>query len=254
VNRESVPLGAPIELTLRFDSSPSFTGLDENYYVLLHFLNDDNDLMWEADHEPSIPTSAWQPGQVISYTHRAIVPMYPYIGEATVAVGLYSTITGQRLILAGEDLGQRLYSAATLNLEPQAESSFLLYEEGWHQEEYDPDSRLQWKWTSDHGSLSLRNPNSDAMLFLQLDGRPDLVGEPQEVAISVGETVLHEITLATSDMQFLELDLPADEFGDSEIVRLDLTVNPTFIPAEIGEGDDSRRLGIRVFYAFLEVR
>ena len=37
VNRESVPLGAPIELTLRFDSSPSFTGIDEDYRVLLHF-------------------------------------------------------------------------------------------------------------------------------------------------------------------------------------------------------------------------
>ena len=193
--------------------------------------------MWEADHEPSVPTSAWQPGQAISYTHRALVPMYPYIGEVTVAVGLYSTITGQRLMLAGEDLGQRSYRAATLNLERQAESSFLLYEEGWHQEEYDPSTRLQWRWTSEQVSLSLRNPNSDAVIFLQLDGRPDLVGEPQEVVVSVGATVLHEITLENTDMQFLELDLPADGFGDGEVVRLDLKVNPTFVPVEIGEGN-----------------
>ena len=149
--------------------------------------------MWESDHDPPIPTSAWQSGQTISYTHRAVVPMYPYIGEVTVAVGLYSTTTGQRLLLAGEDRGQRAYRGTVLNLEPQAESSFLLYEEGWHQEEYDPDSSLQWRWTSEHASLSFRNPRSDAVLFLQVDGRPDLVDGPQQITLAAGGLILHEV-------------------------------------------------------------
>ena len=135
--------------------------------------------------------------------------MYPYIGEVTVAVGLYSATTGERLVLAGEDLGQGAYRAATLNVEPQAESSFLLYEEGWYQEEFDPDSSLQWRWTSDRASLSFRNPRSDAVLYLQVAGRPDLFESSQRITIASGEVVLHEVMLDTEEVQFLELDLAA---------------------------------------------
>ena len=156
--------------------------------------------------------------------------------------------------MAGEDLGQRAYRGAVLNLEPQAESSFLLYEEGWHQEEYDPNSSLQWRWTSEHASLSFRNPRSDAVLFLQVDGRPDLVDGPQQITLAAGGLILHEVTLETPEMQFLELDLAAEGLGAGETVKLDLTVDPTFVPEELGSGADARRLGVRVFYTFLEPR
>ena len=119
LNRTTVPLGAPIELTLRFDVSPNFVGVEEDYRVFVHFLDDNEDLMWEADHDPPVQTSKWQSRQVVSYTRRATIPMYPYIGEVTVAVGLYSPTTGERLVLAGEDLGQRAYRAAMLNVEPR---------------------------------------------------------------------------------------------------------------------------------------
>ena len=210
--------------------------------------------MWEADHNPPVPTSKWQSGQIISYTHRATIPMYPYIGEVTVAVGLYSATTGERLVLVGEDLGQRTYRVATLNVEPQAESSFLLYEEGWHQEEFDPDSSLQWRWTSDQASLSFRKPDSDAILYLQVGGRPDLVESPQRIPVASGEVVLHEVMPETEEVQFLELDLPAAQLGDEDTVKLDLSVDPSFVPNEVGGGPDERRLGVRVFYSFLEPR
>ena len=254
LNRTALPLGAPIELTLRFDPSPNFVGVEEDYRVLVHFLDDNEDLMWGADHDPPVPTSKWQSGETVSYTHRATIPMYPYIGEVTVAVGLYSATTGERLVLAGEDLGQRAYRGATLTVEPQAESSFLLYEEGWHQEEFDPDSSLRWRWTSDQASLSFRNPGSDAVLYLQVDGRPDLVESRQRITVASGGVILHEVILETEEVQFLELDLPAAQLGDGDTVKLDLSVDPTFVPKEVGGGADARRLGVRVFYSFLELR
>ena len=256
INRATVPLGGPIELSIRFVASPRLEPLEEDYRVLVHFLDANGDLMWAEDHDPPVPTTAWRPGETISYTRRATVPMYPYIGEATVAVGLYATSTGERAMLAGEDLGQRAYLGTVLNLEPQAGSSFLLYEDGWHTDEFDPDSNQQWRWTSERGSLSFRNPRSDAVLYLQFDGRPDLFDTPQHIDILVGDEVLHEIVVDSRELQFEELELRSGQLGDSETVRLDLRVDPTFVPSEVpgGATDDDRRLGVRVYYAFLEPR
>ena len=251
-----MPLGGPIELSIRFVASPRLQTFEEDYRVLVHFLDADGDLMWAEDHDPPVPTTAWLPGQTISYTRRATVPMYPYIGEVTVAVGLYATSTGERVMLAGENLGQRAYHGTVLNLEPQAGSNFLLYEDGWHTDEFDPDSNQQWRWTSEHASLSFRNPRSDAVLYLQFDGPPDLFDTPQRVNILMGDVALHEIVVDSREPQFEELELQASQLGDRETVRLDLHVDPTFVPSEVPDNDtdDDRRLGVRVYYAFLEPR
>ena len=255
VNRPTVPLGGPIELSFRFVASPRLDGIDEDYRVLVHFLDTNGDLMWADDHEPPVPTSAWQSGQAISYTRHTVVPMYPYIGEATIAVGLYSAESGERLILAGEELGQRAYHGTVLNLEPQAGSSFLLYEDGWYNDEFDPEANLQWRWTSDRASLSFRNPRADAVLYLRFDGRPDLSPNGQQrVTIRIADDVVHELFLESRDPQFARLQLGASQLGDSETARIDLDINPTFVPSEIPNSTsvDDRRLGVRVYYAFLE--
>ena len=94
LDRATVPLGGPVKLALQFVVSPTHQTLAEDYRVMVHFLDDNGDLMWAADHDPPTPTSQWQPGQTISYTHRARIPVYPYIGEAVVSVGLYSAGLG----------------------------------------------------------------------------------------------------------------------------------------------------------------
>ncbi len=257
VNRTAVPLGGPIELSLRFVASPRLAPIGEDHRVLVHFLDANGDLMWADDHEPEIPTSQWQPGQTVSYTRHTIVPMYPYIGEAVIAVGLYSAASGERLTLAGEELGQRAYRGAVLTLEPQAESSFLLYEDGWYGEEFDPNANTQWRWTSARASLSLRNPRSDAVLYLRIGGRPDLFPEGRQVvSVSVGDQVVDELVLESREMHFERLGLEAAQLGDGETARITLDVEPTFVPSEIPDTGavDDRRLGVRVYYAFLETR
>ena len=254
LGRSSVPLGGPVDLMFRFDAAPGFTGFDEDYRVMVHFLDDKEELMFGADHDPPIPTSAWKFGQSVSYTHRAVVPMYPYIGDVMVAVGLYSVTTGERLLLEGDEIGDRSYQGALLSLVPQAESSFLLYEEGWYQEEFDRDANVQWRWTSENASLSFRNPGSDATLYLELDGRPDLVQSQQEVTVVIGDAVVGHVTVESPQMEFVEIELPREALGDGETVEVHLRVVPTFVPLELDRGPDERELGIRVFYAFVEAQ
>lgn len=261
VDRPAVPLGGPIELSLRFAVSPDpetlAEAIDGDYRVFVHFLDDDGKWMWAADHDPDTPTSAWRPGEVIAYTRFIMVPIYPYVGEAIIAAGLYSPESDARLALAGEDLGERSYRVAAVRLEPQDDSSFLFYEDGWYDGEYDPGAGLQWRWTAERASLTFRNPRSDAALYLRLGGRPDRSPDGrQRVEVRAGDALLHEVVLDSEEPAIAEVTLPADRLGEEEAARVDLHVSPTFVPSETpgGGSRDDRRLGVRVYYAFIETR
>ena len=256
LDRGAVPLGGPVTMAFQFAVSPELRPLNEDFRVMVHFLDSNGDMMWAEDHEPPTPTRQWQPGQTISYTRRVRVPMYPflYVGDAVVAVGLYSPATGNRLALTGDPLGQHAYRAASLSLEPQSESSLVYYQDGWHSDEEDADSNLQWRWTTGYASLSFRNPGSNAILYLELAGRPDLFETSQRVEVRLGDQVVYEVRLDSQELEFHEIPLSVEQFGDSDSVTLDLHIDQTFVPASIpgASSEDLRNLGVRVFYAFLE--
>ena len=69
--------------------------LHGDYRVIVHFLDADEELMWTDDHNPAMPTTQWKPGQTVEYTRTMFVPVYPYIGTATVRMGLYSPSDGR---------------------------------------------------------------------------------------------------------------------------------------------------------------
>ena len=255
VDRVNAPLGAPLEFNIRFDLAPDLAPLTEDYRVLLHILGSDEELLWAEDHDPPVPTTQWQANQTVEYKHRIQVPMYPYVGEALIAVGLYSYRTGERLPLAGEDLGQMAYQVGTISLSPQPESSFLVYENGWHSAEFASDGRNDWRWTSGRASLSVRNPMTDAVFSFELDARPDMFQEPQNLALLVGENTVYEQVLDTNDRTYITQEISRDDLGTEEIVELVLTVDQTFSPASRGGSpEDTRELGVRVFYTYFEAR
>jgi hypothetical protein len=255
LNRARVPLGGPLELTYRFTVAQDAAPLDRDYVVFVHFLDADGELMFTDDHDPPQATSSWQPGQEISYDRRMFVPVYPYIGEVTVAVGLYSPTTGDRVPMAGEHLGQRAYAVATLQMAPQSESGFLMYEDGWHAAESVPEAPdRQWRWTTGQSTISFRNPKSDSTLYLEVYGRPELFEAPQMLTLSVGDTIIDTIGLEPIEPSYHVVQIPAAAMGDGDSVTLTLTVDPPFVPSEVTDGanGDSRELGMQVFYAFLE--
>ena len=253
LNRSSVPLGGPLDLNIRFDMVPDTTGLTEDYRVLIHFIDENEELLWIEDHDPPQPTSSWKPGQTITYRQRITIPMYPYTGAASVAIGLYSPTDGTRLPLAGDNIGQRSYRAATLIIEPQPESSFLIYDDGWHSTEFSLDGRTTWRWSTARSTLVFRNPRTDVSLALELEGRRDLFEVPQEVTLVIDGRTLQQFTLDTNEPVFIESEFHSSDLGTAETVRLELHVDKTFVPAEQGGNpNDKRELGARLWYAFLE--
>ena len=110
-------------MTFRFDVSPDLMPLADDYMVFVQVLDKDGVRIWNDDHELATPTSEWEPGQTIEYSRRIMVPLYPYIGEGEIAVGLYLPSTGERLVLAGDHIGQNAYRTASITFTPQHEAA-----------------------------------------------------------------------------------------------------------------------------------
>jgi hypothetical protein len=257
VNHTRAPLGSPLEVTYRFRVAADASRFDEDYRVLVHFKDADEQLMWTDDHDPPMPTTRWVPGQVIEYNRTIFVPVYPYIGESVVHMGLYSPRTHRRIPLTGENRGQRSYLVGRLHLLPQSENVFLIYRDGWYDAEASPgNAAVEWQWTKREATISFRNPRRDSLLYLHLDGRPDLFPEPQHVTLRLGTEVLESFAVDSRDPMIRRVPLTEEQLGTADMVELKIEVDKTFVPArtQAAQSSDPRELGVRVFNAYVEPR
>src|SRR5579864_5812905 len=78
LSHDKAPLGSPIDITYKFVVAND-AHLDQDYRVMMHVVDADDELMWTDDHNPPTPTSQWKPGQTIEYTRTVFIPIYPYI-------------------------------------------------------------------------------------------------------------------------------------------------------------------------------
>ncbi len=251
VSRDRVPLGGPIEMTCRFEVLPG-AKIDGNYRVMVHFVDSDDELMWTDDHDPPTPTSQWKPGQSIQYSRTLFVPVYPYLGRATVQVGLYDPKNQQRLTLGGRDNGQKAYAVAALELLPQSDGIFLVYGDGWHDQEVaQENSAEEWRWSKREAHVSFRNPQRDLVVYLDADARTDVFDSPQQVSLRIGDQVVDAFQIQNAARFLHKTKVSASALGTGEMVELTIAMDKAFVPAEHG-GSDRRELGIRVFHVFVE--
>lgn len=255
ISKAQVPLGSPIDLTYHFELLPTASKLAENYRVFVHVLDGDRELMWTDDHLPPTPTTTWQPGQPVEYTRTIFVPVYPYIGEATIDLGLYSTKTQHRLKLDGTDTGQRAYRVGKLELLPQTENIFLIFKDGWHPAEVsESNAAVEWQWTKKDAVLAFRNPKRDCVFYLDADGNPKAFREPQNVTLTIGDRVLATFPVASSEEFIKRVLIPRAVLGDADMVELHIQLDRTFVPALLRVNRDIRELGLRVFHAYVEAK
>jgi hypothetical protein len=253
LNHTRIPLGSPLEITYKFQVAGS-ARFAKDYRVLVHFLDADEELMWTDDHLPPVPTTSWKPGQSVEYTRTIFVPLYPYIGEATIAVGLYAPGTNERVPLSGETIGQREYRVARVRLQPQTDNIFIAFLDGWHGPETAADNQaVEWQWMRKEGVLRFRNPKRNATFYLDYDGQPSMFDSPQSVTVYLRDEVIDTFQVTTPDQTIRKIALKAAQFGPDDAVVIRIAVDKTFVPALARPGShDSRELGIRVFHAFVE--
>lgn len=250
-----VPLGSPLDLTYEFKVAPDAPAFKEDYRVFVHFVDADEELMWTDDHFPPIPTSQWKPGQTIKYNRLLFVPVYPYVGDAQIEVGLHGK-DNHRLPLAGTEKGQRSYAVAKIQVAPQTESIYLAFKDGWHLAEIASDNAsVEWHWTKKEATLSFKNPKRNSLFYLDYGGQSKLMTEPQTVTVSIGSEVVDTFTVAKAG-EVRRIPLSVTQLGTGDQVELKLSVDKTFVPTVVTAGaqNDKRELGLRVFHAFVEAR
>jgi hypothetical protein len=248
LSKDRVALGSPVKVTYRFQVAANAT-FDKDYWVFVHVLNPQGELLWNDDHLPATPTTKWSPGQTVEYTRTVFVPNYPYIGEATVRIGLYSQNDGKRLVLSAPEASRREYTVAKLELLPQSENVFLIYKDGWHPAEVDSaNPNSEWQWTQKRASFSFRNPKKDSNFYLEYDARTDLFTPPQQATVKIGEAVLATFPADSRDRKLMIFPVTAAQLGTADMVEMSIELDKTFKPG----GGDTRELGFRVYHTFIE--
>jgi hypothetical protein len=253
LNRDKAPLGSPIEMTYKFAVARD-ARFAEDFKVMVHVLDSDDQMIFAFDHMPPLPTSQWKPGETVEYTRTEFMPIYPYVGDATVQIGLYSTSTERRLPLAGDDMGQHAYRAARFQLQPQTENVFTIFRDGWHPaEQADHNSAVEWQWTKKTATLAFKNPKKDSVFYLDVDNPGGVFEEPQQVQVLLGGKVLQRFTVTPKQQMLHKIPLKADQMGSPDVVELQIEVDKTFVPALLAStSKDPRELGVRVFHAFVQ--
>ena len=256
LNHTRVPAASPVEITYKFVVAPD-AKFTEDYRVFVHVVDTDEELMWNDDHDPPVPTSKWQPGQPVEYTRTIFVPVFPYVGDASIQVGLHSTKDQRRIPLSGEDVGQRSYRAVRFQLLPQTDNLFTVFKDGWHPAETVPnDPSLEWQWTRQKATLAFKNPKKDAVFFFDVDSPGANLHGTQQVTVSLGGQAVQTLTIQPDTRELYKINLPAAQMGDGELSELVIDVDKTFVPAVVSAGTnrDPRELGVRVFHAFIDPR
>jgi len=255
LSHDRAPLGSPIDITYKFVVAND-AQFAEDYRVLAHVVDADDELIFTFDHNPPTPTSQWKPGQTVEYTRTEFIPVYPYVGEATIQVGLHSVVNQKRLPLAGEDVGQHAYKVGKLQLQPQTENVFTVYKEGWHPAEVaEHNSTIEWQWTKKDATLSFKNPKKDSTFYFQVDNPGGVFNEAQQVKISLGGQVVDDFTLKPKEPELRKIPLKAAQLGTDDVAELVISVDKTYVPAVVtSSSKDPRELGVRVFHAFVDPR
>jgi hypothetical protein len=257
LNHDRAPAGSPLEVTYKFAVADG-AKFAENYRVLVHVMDADEELMWTDDHDPPTPTTTWQPGQTVEYTRTVFVPIFPYVGDATIQIGLYSPGDQHRLPLNAQDAGQMAYVAAQVQLAPQTDNLFTVFKDGWHPAETaERNNAVEWQWTKKEATLAFRNPRKDAQLYLDVDSPGAAMHGGQQVQVVLGGETVDQFTVEPEQPRVLrKTRLAAALMGDQEMSELKVVVDKTFVPSQVAGSNsrDPRELGVRVFHIYVDPR
>jgi hypothetical protein len=255
ISRNDASVGAPVDVTYRFAVAGDAPAFAEKYVVFAHFVDADGELMWVDDHEPPTPTTEWKPGATIEYARTMFIPKVPYEGDVHVIIGLYSLASKERLPMTGTTEGMRAYRVARFRMGLPGDNTFVMFRDGWHDaERATDDAGTEWQWSKKDATLVFRNPKRDVLLYLQLDQPAQALPGPQRVDVRIGGMSIDSFALPTGQRELRKVRLSADQLGSADTVEMTLSVDQTFVPANVPQlrNSDHRELGVRVFRAYVE--
>ena len=251
VNRPRAPLGSAVEITYSWKVEPSAKKLGKDYKALVHFLDSHGVMLFDDDHMPTPATTAWEPGKTYSYTLTKFIPIYPYVGESDVRMGLYRD--RERVALKAEDAGMQEYKVGKIELLPQTENIFLVYKDGWHNPESRTDNPgLEVTWTKKDALVSFKNPKKDVIVYLEADTNSKAFDAPPVLTVAVAGKTGLVVPIESSEVFLKKIRVKAADLGNEEWLDLRLSMNQSFVPKLKGvNATDDRELGLMVYHLYV---
>jgi hypothetical protein len=254
LSRTTAPLGSAIEVTYTWTTGPAFKKVDKDYRAFVHFLDSHKVVLFTDDHMPAPSTTAWEPGKTYSYKRTVFIPVYPYVGDVRVAMGLYPAVgKGERLNVKGEDLGLRAFKVANMEFQPQTENIFVVQKEGWHNpESHTENPSILHQWTKQEGVVSFKNPKKDVIVYLEADTCVKCF-EPETPVLTVSANDKTGVTfpIENGEVFLKKIRIKAADLGTADYVDLKLAMNHSFVPKAIGMNADDRELGVNVYHLYV---
>lgn len=248
----SVRPGGVADVTYRFAVAPDAPPTPPDQRVFAHLLDENGKLLWAGDHRPPVPSQQWMPGDVIEYARPVAIPRGLMDENVYLHVGLYGP-SGVRLPLranGGDDLS---YRVATLRVGRPGGAPPAAFTDGWQAVDIPDNSGTgEWYWSTRKGTILLPNPRRAALLVLDVDQPLKALPGPQQVEVRLGTEVIDAFTLAPGARELRRLPIAAGQLGHGEVIRLTVTVDPVFVPAQVPAlaNSDTRELGVRAFHAY----
>jgi hypothetical protein len=232
-------------------TSGDFPPVNKDYTVYAHFWHGDN-LLFQDDHVPPVPTSKWEPGQEYKYQRKVFIPSFidefdpSFKGEEQLrlSIGLYNPYDR-----TGDSKREVLTSRLKI-LPPPPDTPEIIYETGWYDQEIDPNAPLKkWRWTGPEARCIVDNPHRDALLVIRGGVNKDIIAD-QKVTIKVNDLVLDEFI---PDEITFEKSYPVKKemLGDKDEFSLSIAVDKTFMPSKVfPQNKDERELGCQVAFVY----
>lgn len=118
------------------------------------------------------------------------------------------------------------------------------YDTGWHERELDPATGTLWRWTSQRAELRIHSAGRDVLLRVTGESPTRYFVRPSRVTVRAGDRVLLATSVAADFAWAIDIPAAALEASGGTVT---IETDQTFRPADRGENQDRRSLGLRVY-------
>ncbi len=239
------------DVQYKWKTTNEFARFDSDFNIFVHFWHKNN-LLFQDDHVPSVPTSKWEPGKEYDYVRRIYIPKFidefdpEFRGEETLrmVVGFYSPYDR-----TGKSKNEILVKKLRV-LPPPPDTPEIIYENGWYDLEIDPNAFLkQWRWTAREAVCLIDNPHRDATLVIRGGVNQEAV-PGQKVIFKINDLILDEFVPQESAFE-KTYRVKKEMLGEKDEFYLIITTDKTFVPARLDpKSKDERELGVQISFIY----
>jgi len=239
------------DMQYKWKIGSNFVRMRKDLYAYVHFWHKNN-MLFQDDHMPEIPSSKWEPGKEYTYSRRIHIPSFidefdpQFKGEEELrlSIGLHSPYdrTGKS---KREVLEKKLKV-----FPPPIDTPEVIYEDGWFDEEINPDSYLkQWRWTAKEARCIIDNPHRDALLVIKGGVNLEALDE-QKVIFKINDLILDEFVPEESFFE-KSYNIKKEMLGERDEFYLVIATDKTFVPEKvIPNSKDKRVLGVEISFIY----